>query len=87
MGYDLKEIKGKHHRMFVTPEDVASPEYTAFWKAMGEGSGFAQGEFKRLGKGGKVVWLNATYTPIVIDDRVTKVVKYAQDITEAKSKK
>ncbi len=77
---------GKHHRLFMTPEDAAKLEYIEFWKVMSEGSGFAQGEFKRVGKGGKIVWLNATYTPIV-DDRVIKIVKYAQDMTEEKLKK
>jgi methyl-accepting chemotaxis protein len=87
MGYDLNEVVGKHHRIFMPSEDVAKPEYAEFWQAMREGSGFAQGEFKRLGKGGRVVWLNATYTPIVLDGRVVKIFKYALDITEEKLKK
>jgi methyl-accepting chemotaxis protein len=86
MGYEQKQIVGKHHRLFMPPEDVNKPEYLEFWQAMREGSGFAQGEFKRIAKGGRVVWLNATYTPIVLDGRVIKVVKYAQDITEEKMK-
>ena len=87
MGYELKDVVGRHHRLFVTPADAAKPEYAEFWEAMREGTGFAQGEFKRIAKGGRVVWLNATYTPIVIDDKVVKIVKYAQDITEEKAKK
>lgn len=87
MGYQLKEIVGKHHRLFVTPADAAKAEYAEFWEAMREGAGFVQGEFKRIGKGGKVIWLYATYTPIMFDDRVVKIVKYAQDITADKLKR
>lgn len=83
MGYQLDEIVNKHHRLFMPPEDI-DDEYLEFWKEMKAGTGFVQGVFKRLGKGGKVVWLNATYTPIVMDGKVIKVVKYALDITEDK---
>lgn len=87
MGYgNLDQLVGKHHRIFLAPEDAAKPEYAEMWKALKDGTGFVQGDFKRIGKGGRVIWLNATYTPIIIDDQVVKIVKYAQDITEQKLK-
>lgn len=83
MGYELDEVVGKHHRLFMPAEDI-DEEYAEFWEMMRLGTGFVQGQFKRLGKGGCVVWLNATYTPILMDGKVLKIVKYALDITEDK---
>ena len=84
MGYDLHEVVGKHHRLFMDSKAAATPEYAQFWAELGNGSSFCQGDFERVNKSGKIVWLNATYTPIVIEGRVVKIVKYAQDITEQK---
>ncbi|GLY95435.1 PAS domain-containing methyl-accepting chemotaxis protein [Actinoplanes sp. NBRC 103695] len=84
MGYSLPEIRGQHHRMFVDPEMANSAEYTAFWEKLGRGE-FDAGEYKRLAKGEREIWLQATYNPIFdLDGMPYKVVKYAVDVTEAK---
>ena len=84
LGYSLDEIKGKHHSMFVEPIYKNSPEYKSFWHALSNGE-FKAGEFKRLGKSGKEVWIQASYNPIVgLNGEVLKVVKYATDITRQK---
>ncbi|MFI5496067.1 PAS domain S-box protein [Actinoplanes sp. NPDC051859] len=87
MGYtNLDEIRGKHHRLFVDPKMAVSDEYRAFWEALGRGE-FMAGEYKRFGKGGKEVWLQATYNPIFdLNGRPYKVVKFASDVTEAKER-
>jgi methyl-accepting chemotaxis protein len=83
-GYTLDEIKGQHHRIFCEPSYAESPEYKQFWQDLNEGE-FADGEFKRFGKGGNEVWIKATYNPIFdADGQVFKVVKFASDITEQK---
>lgn len=84
LGYSLDEIKGKHHRMFVDPTYANSAEYAEFWPTLARGKYFA-GDFKRLGKGGKVIWIQASYNPIFDKNgKVTKVVKYAMDVTSKK---
>ncbi|MGJ4996500.1 methyl-accepting chemotaxis protein [Bradyrhizobium sp. HKCCYLS3077] len=84
MGYTLDEIKGKHHGMFVTPEDRASPAYPAFWAKLNRGE-FEAAEYKRIGKGGKEVWILATYNPILDETgKPFKVVKFATDVTAQK---
>lgn len=86
MGYTLEEVQGKHHRMFVEPEYGASAEYQDFWKALARGE-FQAAEYKRLGKGGREVWIQASYNPIVdAHGRTYKVVKFATDITAEKLK-
>ncbi|GJE16965.1 Biofilm dispersion protein BdlA [Methylobacterium marchantiae] len=82
VGYDLAEIQGKHHSLFVDPAFRESQEYRAFWTALAAGT-FQSGEFKRIGKGAREIWLQATYNPILgRDGRPTKIVKFASDITE-----
>jgi methyl-accepting chemotaxis protein len=84
MGYTLPEIQGQHHSMFAEPHVGASPEYKAFWATLNRGE-FVSAEFKRLGKGGKEIWLQATYNPILDPNgNPRKVVKFATDITEQK---
>ena len=84
MGYTLGEIKGKHHSMFVDPSVRASSEYRLFWEQLADGQ-FQTGEFHRIGNGGKDVWIQATYSPIIDDNgQVFRVVKYATDITGRK---
>ncbi|MCU0705105.1 MAG: methyl-accepting chemotaxis protein [Fimbriiglobus sp.] len=84
MGYSLNEIQGKAHRMLVPPQHAVSPEYAEFWAKLNRGEGMT-GEFLRVGKGGKDVWIIASYNPILgLDGKVTKVVKYATDVTDAK---
>ena len=81
LGYSLDEIRGRHHRMFCEPSFVASAEYAQFWANLNNGT-FQSGEYKRIGKGGKVVWIQASYNPILgLDGRPCKVVKYAMDVT------
>jgi len=83
-GYKNHEIVGQHHRMFVESNFAGSREYTDFWASLRSGT-FQTAEFKRLGKGSKEVWIQATYAPIRDSSgHVFKVVKYATDITERK---
>ena len=86
MGYVLDEIKGKHHSMFVTPEDRSSAAYRDFWNGLNRGR-FEAAEYKRLGKGGKEIWILASYNPILNEaGKPFKVVKFATDVTEQKLK-
>jgi methyl-accepting chemotaxis protein len=84
MGYRLEEVQGLHHRMFVPPAEALSPEYQLFWERLSRGE-FFTGEYKRVGKGGKEVWIRATYNP-VFDARgnPVKVVKFATDVTASR---
>ena len=82
LGYDLNEVQGKHHSMFVDPVMAAGAEYKAFWAALGRGE-YQAAEYKRIGKGGKEVWIQASYNPILNPEgEPFKVVKFATDITE-----
>jgi methyl-accepting chemotaxis protein len=84
MGYELGEIIGKNHRICVTPEYAASQEYAEFWERLRRGE-YQGAEYKRCGKGGREVWILATYTPILgLDGKPIAVVKFATDITESK---
>lgn len=84
LGYRLDEIVGKHHSMFVDPAQHQTSAYREFWAKLGAGE-YQTGEFRRLGKGGKEIWIQASYNPIVDGSgRTFKVVKYATDITEQK---
>lgn len=84
MGYTLDEVGGKHHRMFVDPTYANSAEYRGFWEKLGRGE-FDAGEYMRIGKGGKEVWIQSSYNPIRdLDGKLFKVVKYATDITAQK---
>jgi len=83
-GYSKQEIIGQHHSMFVTAADKSSQEYKQFWDNLGRGEPH-EGQYKRLGKGGKEVWLQASYNPIFdAEGKPFKVVKYATDITADK---
>ncbi|HEY8086008.1 MAG TPA: methyl-accepting chemotaxis protein [Methylophilaceae bacterium] len=84
LGYSLDEARGKHHSTFVDPILAASEEYRAFWAKLNRGE-FDSGEYKRVGKGGKEVWIQASYNPISdLNGKPYKVVKYASDITTQK---
>jgi methyl-accepting chemotaxis protein len=86
IGYTLEEIRGQHHSMFVEPAYRSSPEYRMFWEKLGRGE-FDSGQYKRLGKGGKEIWIQASYNPILDGNgKPFKVVKFATDITEQKLK-
>lgn len=81
LGYSLQEIQGRHHRMFVDPKEAADPSYVAFWAALGRGE-FQAAQYLRHGKGGKEVWIQASYNPILdMNGKPFKVVKFATDIT------
>ncbi|WP_426781330.1 methyl-accepting chemotaxis protein [Pseudomonas syringae] len=82
MGFSLTDIKGKHHKTFCEPTFVNSSEYTEFWRKLNHGE-FVGGQFKRLGKHGRVVWLEATYNPVYdVEGKLYKIVKFASDITD-----
>ncbi len=82
MGYSLEEVQGQHHSMFVDPVFKQSTEYREFWAKLNRGEYEAK-EYKRLGKGGREVWIQASYNPIVdLSGKPLKVVKYATDVTE-----
>ncbi len=81
MGYTLAEIQGQHHGMFVDAAYRTSPEYRQFWEMLNRGE-FQAAQFKRIGKGGKEIWIQASYNPILdLNGRPYKVVKFATDIT------
>ncbi|HET8870964.1 MAG TPA: PAS domain-containing protein, partial [Aquabacterium sp.] len=84
LGYTLHEVVGQHHSMFVDPDYRNSVDYRLFWEKLGRGE-YDAGQYKRLGRGGKEVWIQASYNPILdMNGKPFKVVKYATDITESK---
>jgi methyl-accepting chemotaxis protein len=84
VGYTQAEILGQHHRMFVEPSERDGAAYRAFWATLARGE-FRAAEFKRLAKGGRAIWLQATYTPVLDRaGRPSKIIKFASDITEQK---
>ncbi|HEY0185777.1 MAG TPA: PAS domain S-box protein [Rhodopila sp.] len=81
VGYTENEVIGQHHSMFVEASYRQSAEYRLFWEKLGRGE-YDAGQYKRIGKGGREVWLQASYNPIMgPDGRPFKVVKYATDLT------
>ncbi|MCK5880998.1 MAG: PAS domain-containing protein, partial [Sinobacterium sp.] len=84
-GYDLEEIKGQHHSMFVDEATKSSQEYKQFWERLASGEAISA-EFKRIGKDGKEIWINASYNPVFDNNgKAYKVVKFATDITAEKA--
>lgn len=84
VGYTRAQVVGQHHRMFCTEEFAASEAYRAMWQSLASGHP-ASGEFMRLNKQGKPVWLQASYNPIFDSDgKPVKIIKFATDITAAK---
>jgi methyl-accepting chemotaxis protein len=82
LGYSLAEIKGQHHGMFVEPAEREGAAYREFWAALGRGQ-YQAAEYKRIGKGGKEVYIQASYNPIMdLNGKPFKVVKYATDLTK-----
>jgi methyl-accepting chemotaxis protein len=82
VGYTLPEIKGKHHGMFVESSERESAAYREFWAKLNRGE-YQAAEYKRVGKGGKEVWIQASYNPILdLNGKPYKVVKYATDVTQ-----
>src|SRR5690606_31851708 len=81
MGYGAAELKGKQHRLFCEASLVNSAEYSDFWRRLNAGE-FFSGQFKRLAKNGRVVWLEASYNPVYdADGKLYKIVKFASDIS------
>ncbi|KJB90207.1 chemotaxis protein [Skermanella aerolata KACC 11604] len=86
MGYTLAEIRGKHHRLFVEPAEATSAEYARFWERLRCGE-FQATQFKRIAKGGREIWIEASYNPILdASGKPCKIVKFATDITQRKAR-
>ncbi|AWM10613.1 methyl-accepting chemotaxis protein [Bradyrhizobium symbiodeficiens] len=86
LGYSLAEIEGKHHSLFIPQADRDSAAYREFWAKLNRGE-YQAGEFKRIGKGGKEVWILASYNPVMDDTgKPFGVVKFATDVTAEKLK-
>jgi len=84
LGYSLDEVKGKHHRVFCEESYANSPEYKNFWEKLNRGE-FDSGEYKRIGKNGREVFIQATYNPIFdVNGKPIKILKIAADITDQK---
>ncbi|MCH3703372.1 PAS domain-containing protein, partial [Campylobacter lari] len=82
MGYREDELRGRHHSMLVLPEEARAPAYKDFWRKL-RGGLYDTGQYLRIGKNGRQVWIEASYNPIFdAEGRPFKVVKYATDITE-----
>ena len=85
LGYELTEITGRHHSMFVDPAEAASPAYREFWANLARGE-FDSRQYKRIGKNGREIWIEASYNPVFRRGKPYKVVKFATDITAAKQR-
>lgn len=81
MGYSLNEVVGKHHKIFVDSNTANSAEYEKFWINLRQGKS-QTGEFKRISKTGKDVWIQASYTPIIKNGKVERIIKFASDVTQ-----
>jgi methyl-accepting chemotaxis protein len=83
LGYTAAEVVGRHHSLFVDPAEAQSPDYQAFWRRLNAGE-FVAAKFRRLGKGGREVWIQASYNPVFDEaGRPYKVIKFAADITQS----
>jgi len=86
VGYSLPEIAGKHHSMFVDPQFAKGPEYRQFWERLNSGEFFSD-KFRRIAKGGKEVWIQASYNPVLdANGKPFKIVKFATDITAVEAR-
>jgi len=82
VGYTLDEVTGRHHALFVAEDERSGAAYGAFWTSLRRGD-FQQSEYKRIGKGGRELWIQATYNPVRdASDQLVKIVKFATDVTE-----
>jgi methyl-accepting chemotaxis protein len=85
-GYDAHEVIGKHHRMFMPGIEAATADYVKFWQDLARGE-FKSGIYKRIGKNGREVWLQATYNPILDSEgKPVKIIKFATDVTQQKAR-
>ena len=85
MDYELSDLVGRHHRIFVPAAEAASAEYRQFWKRLGEGR-FDMRDYRRLTRSGDTVWINASYNPVIRNGKVVRILKVASDITERRRK-
>ncbi|PYE92286.1 methyl-accepting chemotaxis sensory transducer with Pas/Pac sensor [Rhizobium sp. PP-F2F-G38] len=85
LGYELTEIVGQYHHMFVDPTEATSAEYRQFWDALAAGK-YDQRQYRRIGKGGREVWIEASYNPVFRGGKPYKIIKFATDITAQKLK-
>ena len=85
VGYELAEIVGRHHRMFVDAAEAESAEYREFWARLARGE-YDQRQYKRFAKGGREIWIEASYNPLFRRGKPYKVVKFATDITAARQR-
>ncbi|PKA44830.1 PAS domain-containing methyl-accepting chemotaxis protein (plasmid) [Rhizobium sullae] len=85
LGYQRSEILGQHHRLFVDPAEADTSDYKDFWAKLARGE-FDRRQYKRIGKGGREVWIEASYNPVFSGGKPYKVIKFATDITEQKLK-
>ncbi len=84
LGYSLAEVQGKHHSMFVEASERNGAAYREFWARLNRGE-YEAAEYKRIGKGGKEVWIQASYNPVLDSaGKPLKVIKFATDITAQK---
>ena len=82
LGYTLADIQGKQHSLFIEPGYRDSAEYRAFWEKLRRGE-YDAGQYKRIGQGGREVWIQASYNPILdASGKPNKVIKFATDVTE-----
>ncbi len=82
LGYTIEEIRGRHHRLFVDPVEASAPDYEAFWSKLRRGE-YDTRVYRRVRKDGRSVWIQASYNPVFDQrGRVSKIVKFAQDVTE-----
>ncbi|XHE16582.1 PAS domain-containing methyl-accepting chemotaxis protein (plasmid) [Agrobacterium deltaense] len=83
IGYERREIIGKHHRIFVEQKEALSAEYKEFWTKLAKGE-YDQRQYKRITKSGNEIWIEASYNPVIHRGKVIKIVKIATDVTNAK---
>jgi methyl-accepting chemotaxis protein len=87
LGYTESEVVGRRHAMFVDPQEANGPEYRAFWQTLNRGE-FVAAKFRRIGKGGREVWIQASYNPILDPaGKAVRVVKFATDITATENER
>jgi methyl-accepting chemotaxis protein len=84
MGYSREALVGRRHAGLCEPSFTESPAYDEFWHSLRRGV-FQSGEVRRVASDGRLVWMQATYTPVLVDARVVKVIKIASDITAARA--
>lgn len=84
MGYAAEELIGRHHSALCEHGYAQSAAYAEFWQALRRGT-YHSGEVRRVARDGRLIWMQATYTPVLAGDRVVKVIKIATDITAARA--